>query len=194
VNAQSPESCGIFIKRNLPIAGNFAGFNFEYGHYGEGNFLLARNSTNYTGSQDIMGVTSSWIASQVAYGDSKAWYTMQLNVSSTPFTITTSVLDENGSLIGSLSTSDIYNFTFEDINYIGLTVWGYSPADYLFRDIQDPFDNPADISIGSESSSTTAGSAVNVFGILSDSKGIPLQNKTVVLSYIFQGFTLMEIN
>jgi hypothetical protein len=187
VNAQSPESCGIFIKRNLPIAGNFAGFNFEYGHYGEGSFLLARNSTNYTDSQDIMAVTSSWIASQVAYGDSKVWYTMQLNVSSTPFTITTSVLNENGSLIGSLSTSDIYNFTFEDINFIGLTVWGFSPADYLFRNIQDPFDNPADISIGSESSSTIAGSAVNVFGTLSDSKGIPLQNKTVVLSYTFQG-------
>jgi hypothetical protein len=187
VNAQTPESCGIFIKKNLPIAGNFAGFNLEYGHYGEGIFLLARNSTNYTGSQDIMGVTNSWIASQVAYGHSNAWYTMQLNVSSTPFTITTSVLDENDSLIGSLTTSDIYNFTFDEIKYVGLTVWGYSPADYLFRDIQDSFYNPADISIGSESSSTTVGSLVNVFGILSDSKGAPLQNKTVVLSYTFEG-------
>ena len=138
VNAQTPESCGIFIKSNLPIAGNFAGFNFEYGHYGEGLFLLARNSTNYTGNQDLIGVSNSWIASQVAYGDTNAWYTMQLNVSSSPFRITTSVLDENGSSIGSLSTSDIYNFTFEDINYIGLTVWGYSPAEYSFRDIQDP--------------------------------------------------------
>ena len=187
VNAQTAESCGVFIKSSLPIAGNFAGFNFEYGHYGEGLFLLARNSTNYTASQEVMGVSSSWIASQVAYGNPNVWYTMQLNVSSSPFRITTSVFDENGSSIGSLSTSDIYNFTFEDINYIGLSVWGYSPADYSFRNIEDPFDNPASISMATESSSTTAGSAVNVFGTLLDSKGVPLQNKTIILSYTFQG-------
>jgi hypothetical protein len=187
VNTQTPESCGIFIKSSLPVAGNFAGFNFEYGHYGEGLFLLARNSTNFTGNQDTMGVSSSWIASQVAYGDPNVWYTMQLNVSSSPFRIITSVFDENGSSIGSLSTSDIYNFTFEDINYIGLSVWGYSPADYSFRNIEDPFDNPVSISIATESSSTTAGSTVNVLGTLSDSKDVPLQNKTVILSYTFQG-------
>lgn len=112
---------------------------------------------------------------------------MQLNVSSSPFRITTSVFDENGSSIGSLSTADIDNFTFEDINYIGLTVWGYSPSIYSFRNIEDPFDNPASISIATESSSTTAGSTVNLFGTLSDSKGVPLQNKTIVLSYTFQG-------
>jgi hypothetical protein len=186
VNAQTPESCGVFIKSNLPIAGNFEGFNFEYGHYGEGLFLLARNSTNGTDSQDNLGVSSNWIASQVAYGEPNVWYTMRLNVSSSPFRITTSVFDENGSSVGSLSTSDIYNFTFEDINYIGLSVWGYSLADYSFRNIQDPFDNPVSISIATESSSVTAGSAVNVFGTLSESKGIPLQNKTVVLSYTFK--------
>ena len=187
VNAQTPESCGVFIKSSLPIAGNFAGFNFEYGHYGEGLFLLARNSTNYAGNQETLGASSSWIASQVAYGDPNVWYTMQLNVSSSPFRITTSVFDENGSSIGSLSTSDIYNFTFEDINYIGLSVWGYSPADYSFRNIEDPFDNPASISIETETSSTTAGSAVNVLGTLTDSKSVPLQNKTVFLSCTFQG-------
>jgi hypothetical protein len=187
VNAQTPESCGIFIKGTLPIAGNFAGFNFEYGHYGEGLFLLARNSTIQTGSQETFGVSSKWIADQVAYGDPNVWYTMQLRVSSSPFSITTSVFNENGSSIGSLSTSDIDNFTFEDINYIGLCVWGYSPADYSFRNIEDPFDNPASISMTTESSSTTAGSIVNVLGTLSDSKGVPLQNKTIILSYTFQG-------
>jgi hypothetical protein len=187
VNAQTPESCGIFIKNDLPIAGNFAGFNFEYGHYGQGLFLLARNSTRYTGGQDTLGVSSRWIADQVAYGDPNIWYTMQLKVFSSPFRIATSVFDENGSSIGSVSTSDIDNFTFEDINYIGLTVWGYSPADYSFRNIEDPFDNPASISIATQSSSTTAGSAVNVLGTLSDSKRVPLQNKTVIVSYTFQG-------
>jgi hypothetical protein len=187
VNAQTPESCGIFVKSDLPIAGNFAGFNFEYGHYGEGLFLLARNSTIYTGGQDIWGVSSRWTTNQVAYGDPSVWYTMQLRVSSSPFRITTSVFDENGTSIGTVSTSDIDNFTFEDIKYIGLSVWGYSPADYLFRNIEDSFDNPARISITTQSSSTTIGSTVNVLGTLSDCKGVPLQNKTVVLSYTFQG-------
>jgi hypothetical protein len=43
------------------------------------------------------------------------------------------------------------------------------------------------ISISAESVSATAGSAVNVFGTLTDSGNKPLQNKTVVLSYTFSG-------
>jgi hypothetical protein len=45
----------------------------------------------------------------------------------------------------------------------------------------------ASISISAESMSTTAGSAVSVFGALIDSETKPLQNKTVVLSYTFSG-------
>ncbi len=48
-------------------------------------------------------------------------------------------------------------------------------------------DEPASISISTESLSATAGSAVNVFGTLMDSNKIPLQNETVVLSYTFPG-------
>ncbi len=110
---------------------------------------------------------------------------MQLSVSSSPFIITTSVFNENGTLLGTFSTSDITNFKFQDINYIGLTAWGYSPSDYSFRNIQNPFDNPASITISTESSSTTAVQVINVFGTLSDPKCTPLQNKTVVLSYTF---------
>lgn len=187
VNAETAESCGVFVRSSLPIGGNMAGFNFEFGHYGEGLFLLARNTSDSMDGQFANGESSSWTASQVAYGDPHVWYTMQLSVASSPFRITTSVFDENGTSIGSLSTSDITNFTFDDIKYIGLCVWGYSPSDYSFRNINDPFDNPASISISTESSSTTAGSAVNVFGTLSDSNGTCLQNKTVVLSYTFSG-------
>ena len=61
---------------------------------------------------------------------------MQLRVSSSPFRITTSVFDENGTSIGTVSTSDIDNLTFEDIKYIGLSVWGYSPADYYFETLK----------------------------------------------------------
>ncbi len=112
---------------------------------------------------------------------------MQVNVSASPFTISTSVFDENGTSIGSFSTSDITNFTFADINYVGLCVWGYSPSDYSFRNIQNPFDNPANISISTECFSTTAGSAVNVFGTLTDSNNTALANRIVVLSYTFSG-------
>ena len=45
----------------------------------------------------------------------------------------------------------------------------------------------ASISISTESMSATAGSAVNVFGTLTDSYNKPLQNRTVVLSYTFSG-------
>jgi hypothetical protein len=173
VNAQTAESCAIFVRNRLPVSSNL-GFNLEYGHYGEGQFLLARNGSN-------------WMANQVAYGDPNLWYTMQLSVSSSPFRIATTVFDENGTSIWSFSTSKISNFTFEDINFIGLVVWGYSPSDYLFRDIQNPFDNPASISISAESMSETAGSAVNIFGKLTDSENKPLQNKTVVLSHTFSG-------
>ena len=187
VNAETPESCGIFFRKSLPIAGNRDGFNFEFGNYGAGVFLLARNSDN-SSSQDVyLRDSSNWTASQVGYGDPHIWYTMQVRISASPFTISTSVFDENGTSIDSFSTSDITDFTFADINYMGLCVWGYSPSDYSFRNIQSPFDNPASITISTESSSTTAGSAVNVFGTLSDSNGTALQNKTVVLSYTFSG-------
>jgi hypothetical protein len=43
------------------------------------------------------------------------------------------------------------------------------------------------ISITAEPLSTVAGSPVNVFGTLTDTNGDALQNKTIVLSYIFSG-------
>jgi hypothetical protein len=46
---------------------------------------------------------------------------------------------------------------------------------------------PSHISIIAEPLSTAAGSAVNVFGTLTDVNGSALQNKTVVLSYTFPG-------
>jgi hypothetical protein len=188
VNAQAVESCAIDFRKSLPIIGSMLGFNFEFGHYGEGLFSLARKSNSSTDSQDIgFGDSSSWIASKVAYGDPHVWYTMKVSVSVSPFIISTSVFDENGTSIGSFSTSDITNFTFEDINYIALSVWGYSPSDYQFRSIQNPFDNPTSISISTECASTITGSVVNIFGTLTDSNSTPLQNKTVVLSYTFPG-------
>ncbi len=186
VNAQIMESCSINLRGSLPTAGKAEGVNFEFGHYGQGVFLLARN-TNYSFNQPFFQNATAWTANQITSGDSNTWYTMQLNVTSTPFLVTASVFDENGVLMGSSSFSDISNFTFQDINYVGLHVWGYSPSEYLFRDIQDSFANSSSITISTDSSSATAGSAVNVYGTLYDANGLPLQNRTVVLSYTFPG-------
>ena len=41
------------------------------------------------------------------------WYTMKLDVQETPFTVTAEVLDENGTLLGSFSVSDMNNFAFK---------------------------------------------------------------------------------
>ena len=175
VYAERNESCCIFVRNNSDCR-SYEGFNFEFGHYGANVFLLARNY-------------SDWMITQVAAGEAHAWYTMQLNISKSPFMITVSVYSENGTCIGSLSTSDIVNFGFDDIKYIGLNVWGISPSDYYFKNIQCSLDNTgsSSLSIATTSSSSNAGATVNVYGALIDQVGLPLQNKTVVLAYTFAG-------
>jgi hypothetical protein len=83
------------------------------------------------------------------------------------------VYAENGICIGFIATSEIVDFDFEDIKYIGIGVWGYSPADYSFRNIQNSLDRSAsNITITTQSSSTTAGATVDVFGALTDGHGL----------------------
>ena len=77
--------------------------------------------------------------------------------------------------------------------YIYTSKWGhYSGTDcfdnfsvYPSMDGKSRF--PTSLSISTESLSTVAGSAVNIFGKLTNSDNSSLQNKTVVLSYTFQG-------
>jgi hypothetical protein len=175
VKASTPESCAIVVKSKLPMGGD-QGFNLEFGHYGEGVFILSRHTD-----------PDNWTWNIFAVGDKDVWYTMRLNVLKNPFKVVAEVFDENGTLLGLTSASDMSNLSFEDIKYIGLTVWGYSPSDYFFRNIKSSLDNPSYISISTESFSAQAGSAVNVFGALSDSNSKPIQNGTVVLSYTFSG-------
>jgi hypothetical protein len=176
VNAATLESFGVFVRSSLPFSGSKEGVNFEFGHYGAGLFLLARRT-----------VMDDWLGSHFADGVENVWYTMQLSVHAEPFSIRATVLDENSTLLGSYSASDMSNIRFEDIKYIGFGVWGYSSTDYSVRNIVDPFANPSSISISAEASSATAGSAVNVVGALSDSNGTALPNKLIVLSYTFPG-------
>ena len=134
------ESCAIVVRSQLPM-GTDQGFNLEFGHYGEGVFICARRTDAY-----------NWTWNTFATGDEDVWYTMRLNVFKNPFKIVAEVFDENGTLLGSTSASDMSNLSFEDIRYIGLIVWGYSPSDYFFRNIKSSLDNPSYISISTESS------------------------------------------
>jgi len=181
VNVATLESFAIYVRSDLPISGNKESVNFEFGHYGVGTFLLARQTS-----------TDDWIGSNFADGVADVWYTMQLSVYADPFRIVAEVLDENGTLLGSISASDMSNISFGDIQYLGFGVWGYSATDYSVKNIINPFDNPSYdnpsyISISTELLSTLAGSAVNVIGTLSDSNGTSLQSELIVLSYTFAG-------
>jgi hypothetical protein len=181
VNAATLESFGIFVRNSLPFSGGKEGVNFEFGHYGAGMFLLARHTS-----------MNDWIGSHFADGVADVWYTMQLSIYADPFRIVAEVLDENGTLLGSISASDMSNISFGDIKYLGFGVWGYSATDYSVKNIICPFGNPSYdnascISILTELSSTLAGSAVNVIGTLSDSNGTPLQRELIVLLYTFAG-------
>jgi hypothetical protein len=181
VKAATLLSFGMSVRSSLPFWWGTEGVSFEFGYYGEGKFLLARQTS-----------TDDWIGSHFADGVADVWYTMQLSVYAEPFRIEAEVLDENGTLLGSLSASDISNFSFSDIKYLGFGVWGYYPTDYSVKNIICPFDNPsydtpAHISISTELSSAIAGSAVNVIGTLSDSNRTPLQSELIVLSYTFAG-------
>jgi hypothetical protein len=180
VKAATLESFGMSIRSNNDF-GDVKGVSFEFGHYGVGTFLLARQtSTNY------------WTWSNLASGVADVWYTMQLSVYANPFRIVAEVLAENGTLVGSISVSDMSNFSFDTIRYLGFGVWGYGATDYIFKNIIVPFDNssydnPAYLSISTDLPSAIAGSAVNVIGTLSDLNRTPLPGEVVVLSYTFAG-------
>jgi hypothetical protein len=190
VYANQSESCAIWVRPNRD-AGSMAGFNFEFGHYGQPIFLLARNYTD-------------WTTTQIASGSVHEWYMMKLDIFASPFRITASVFSENGTCIGTLSTQSIVNFGFQDIKDIGIGCWGYLPADYLFRNVnytlQDntaphPTECPApgdgaSLTIDTQATSTTAGATVNLFGNLTDQQNDPLTNKTVVLYYTFEGLDM----
>ncbi|MGZ3952806.1 MAG: hypothetical protein ACXVBZ_15500, partial [Flavisolibacter sp.] len=77
----------------------------------------------------------NWTWNTFAYGEPDIWYTVRVSVFQDPFKVVAEVFDENNQLLGSASAVDMSNLSFGDIKYIGFIVWGYSPSDYLFRNI-----------------------------------------------------------
>lgn len=113
----------IVLKPVLPSIGQDQGVNFELRDRDGGMFLLARYTTlwywdSFVGSPgNPVGYPS--VFPNVTVVNQNVWYTMNLIVQANPFVITAQVLDQNGVLLGSYSASDMTNFAFSDIKYIG---------------------------------------------------------------------------
>jgi hypothetical protein len=93
---------------------------------------------------------------------------------------------------GLMRYSEPYAFNASECYvYVYTSKWGHFSGTDCFDDFAvyaaNVYGANASISISTESNSANAGSAVNVFGTLTDSDNKPLQNRTVVLSYTFSG-------
>ncbi len=110
VNAATLEGFAIMLRSSLPFAGSTAGVNFEFGARDGGTFLLARWTTSWIWNEFVSGAQQN------------LWYTMILSVNQNPFAITATVLDQNGTLLGSYTASDMTNLDFNNIAYLGFGV------------------------------------------------------------------------
>jgi hypothetical protein len=114
VAATKLEGFGVYLRSSLPIQGSTAGVNF----YLKG-FELFR-----------LVFFDKWTGSSIGVGAQlNVWYTMALNVYSYPFRIVISALAQNGTLLGSFTASDMTNFGFHDIKYLGFGTQG--GGDYM---------------------------------------------------------------
>jgi len=100
----------LMLRSDLPFAGSTHGVNFEFGARDGGTFLLARYANGWTWNIFVSNAKPN------------VWYTMKLSVYSNPYRITAQVFTENGALLGSFSASDMSNFAFGSIRYLGFGV------------------------------------------------------------------------
>jgi hypothetical protein len=171
VRANTLDSFEMFVRQDSDMHV----VELQYGSWAGYGFLLART---FNVAVDVFAYAP----------DPQAWYTLQLNVYKEPFHVTALVMDENGTLLGTMTINDIAaDMAFENLTTLGIKVWGFRPSDFSVRNIKDAFANPSLISISTSSLSSEAGSAVDVMGRLTDSNGTALQDRSVVLSYTFQG-------
>ncbi len=61
------------------------------------------------------------------------WYTLKLKVTEMPFTVTSEVWSENGTLLGSLTWTNIHTFGLKDIRYSG--IWSTHGGTFYLRNI-----------------------------------------------------------
>ena len=110
VNASILSGFALMLRGSLPFAGSTDGVNFEFGARDGGSFTLSRYVNGWT-----------WNVFKTGVGEN-VWYTMKLKVKANPFSITAQALDKDGTSLGSYSTSDMTNLSFEDIKYLGFGV------------------------------------------------------------------------
>ncbi len=120
VKAVIPAGFAIMVRNSLPFANSVDGFNFEFANREYLTFLFSRCSHTWTWNYFAP-------PAQV-----NAWYNMSLTVQKAPFKVTAEVHYENGTFVGSYSTSDMSNTTFDSIKYIGFTVW--ESGEYFVKD------------------------------------------------------------
>jgi parallel beta-helix repeat protein len=110
VNSSELQGFAIMLRSSLPFAGSTAGINFEFGARNGGTFTFSRYVNDWTGNEFVSNVTQH------------VWYTMNLTVHQSPFSVVATVQAENGTVLGSYSASDMTNLGFNDIHYIGFGV------------------------------------------------------------------------
>lgn len=110
VNSSELQGFAIMLRSSLPFAGSTAGINFEFGARDGGTFTFSRYVNDWTYNKFVSNVTQH------------VWYTMNLTVQQSPFSVVATAQAENGTVLGSYSASDMTNLGFNDIHYIGFGV------------------------------------------------------------------------
>jgi hypothetical protein len=193
----------ILLRPNASVFGVALGINFELRARGGGQFLVLRHNN----VADTYGWPYDWtpfIYNSLEYNDGSSfwqysssevkanapvkpdiWYTMKLKIRQAPFLITSEVLTENGTLLGSFPISDINNFGFGDIKCVGISS-GFGGTFYV-RNFTNGVSTIGDtvVSISAEPS-ITLGSPVHIYGSLTNG-GVALPNELVMLKYSFLG-------
>ena len=108
VKASRLQGFALMLRGSLPFAGSIDGVNLEFS---------ARSGLAFHFASNIGSGWSSFIA-----GQEDVWYRMALSVYSSPYAIAAEVYNESGTLLGSVTTSDMKNFAFGDIRYVGFGV------------------------------------------------------------------------
>ena len=109
VKASVMQGFALMLRGSLPFAGSIHGVNFEFSARGGLTFHFARKA-EYWG----------WSSFGTAQED--VWYRMVLNVHISPYSIAAEAFTENGTLLASVTTSDMTNLAFDDIRYVGFGV------------------------------------------------------------------------
>ncbi len=180
--------------------GTPTGVAFEMRGRGGGQFLLDRRTNAWAWDwtpfiYNTLGYNngySFWHSSDRNLTDNarvkpNVWYTVNIEVQKNPFTVTATVMNEDGTKLGSFSISDMVDFSFNDIKFLAISS-GFG-GDFYVRNFRitrvEQNVSPTMLTISAEPS-VVIGSPVNIQGHLI-SNGVALADELIVLRYTFPG-------